>query len=148
MNRRLSIVDLTSAPAPVSLSSRRSTSALSGSTIHSSSSPIAESHATARGAKRKRQSDEDDDQLPSSPPVSRPQITPHVSQEPVESIDLTEVSDSSALAKALAKQREDAIKAQPTDQEKGRSMLANYQCPVCMDTPEDATSTSCVFTIH
>lgn len=62
--------------------------------------------------------------------------------EPIESIDLTEQEDS--LAKTLAKQREDAIKAQQsTEGTRGRSLLNAYKCPVCMDTPEDATSTSC-----
>lgn len=63
-------------------------------------------------------------------------------EEPIESIDLTEPEGS--LAKTLAKQREDAIKAQQsTEEAKGRSLLNSYKCPVCMDTPEDATSTSC-----
>jgi rubrerythrin len=51
----------------------------------------------------------------------------------------------SLLAKALAKQREDAIKAQKStegEKESG-SILIAYKCPVCMDTPEDATSTAC-----
>jgi uncharacterized protein (DUF885 family) len=62
----------------------------------------------------------------------------------IESIDLTEVEGSSALSKVLAKQREDAVRAQQsTDHEKGRSILSSYKCPVCMDTPEDATSTVC-----
>lgn len=89
----------------------------------------------ARGTKRKRRHDEDDPQRSAS--RSGP-------QSPIESIDLTEVDGSSALAKALAKQREDAVKAQPTeDADTAHSMLGKYQCPICMDTLEDATSTSC-----
>ncbi|KAF7616104.1 C3HC4 type zinc finger-containing protein [Aspergillus flavus] len=62
----------------------------------------------------------------------------------IESIDLTEVEGPSALAKVLAKQREDAVRAQESvEPEKGQSILNSYKCPVCMDTPEDATSTIC-----
>ena len=64
--------------------------------------------------------------------------------EPLESIDLTEIDGSSSLAKALAKQREDAVKAQQVEkEEKGRSVLTAFKCPVCMDTPVDATTTVC-----
>ena len=64
--------------------------------------------------------------------------------EAIESIDLTEVEGPSSLAKILAKQREDAVKAQQDpEQEKGRSLLTAYKCPVCMDTPVDATTTVC-----
>jgi hypothetical protein len=64
--------------------------------------------------------------------------------EPVEQIDLTEVEGSAALAKALAKQREDAVRAQESlHQGTGRTVLTSYKCPVCMDTPVDATSTVC-----
>lgn len=64
--------------------------------------------------------------------------------EAIESIDLTEVEGPSSLTKALAKQREDAVKAQQdSEQEKGRSLLTAYKCPVCMDTPVDATTTVC-----
>ncbi|KAF7161475.1 hypothetical protein CNMCM5623_007046 [Aspergillus felis] len=64
--------------------------------------------------------------------------------EPIEQIDLTEVEGSAALAKALAKQREDAVRAQESlHQGTGRSVLTSYKCPVCMDTPVDATSTVC-----
>ena len=89
----------------------------------------------ARGTKRKRRDDE------SRPRSSAP---PNHPESPIESIDLTEVEGSSALAKALAKQREDAVKAQSTEEaDKAQSVLIAYQCPVCMDTLEDATSTSC-----
>ena len=65
-------------------------------------------------------------------------------EEPIESIDLTEAEGPSSLAKILAKQREDAVKAQQDlEQEKGRSLLTAYKCPVCMDTPVDATTTVC-----
>lgn len=71
-------------------------------------------------------------------------VPPDSENEPIESIDLTEVESTSSLAKALAKQREDAIKAQDNgESEKGRSLLAAYKCPVCMDTPVDATTTVC-----
>ncbi|KAJ5160095.1 uncharacterized protein N7482_007099 [Penicillium canariense] len=134
MSRRVSVVDLTSvAVQPFSERSRQLSSTRSISSGPSSSSPDPET--MARGTKRKRGNDEHGAQNPASS---------NDSQDPVESIDLTEVEGSLALAKALAKQREDAVKAQSTAEEgKGSSMLAAYQCPVCMDTPEDATSTSC-----
>ncbi|KAE8350974.1 hypothetical protein BDV28DRAFT_28536 [Aspergillus coremiiformis] len=62
----------------------------------------------------------------------------------IESIDLTEVEGTSALSKVLAKQREDAVRAQqPAESERGQSILKSHRCPVCMDTLKDATSTVC-----
>lgn len=73
-----------------------------------------------------------------------PEFIDSEEEQPVESIDLTEVDKPSALDKVLAKQREDAVKAQHDgESEKGRSLLTAYKCPVCMDTPEDATTTVC-----
>ncbi|KIY04237.1 uncharacterized protein Z520_00931 [Fonsecaea multimorphosa CBS 102226] len=62
---------------------------------------------------------------------------------PIESVDLTAVDDADALSAALAKQRQDAILAQNPRTESGRTSLTGYKCPVCMDTPTDATSTAC-----
>lgn len=60
----------------------------------------------------------------------------------IEAIDLTE--GPSALSQALAKQREDAVRAQQdAAHEKGHSILTAYKCPVCLDTPVDATTTVC-----
>ncbi|KAJ5433006.1 uncharacterized protein N7458_012162 [Penicillium daleae] len=136
MSRRVSIVDLTSArvhPSPRRFREVSSTPSVSPIASSSSSSP--DPHSMPRGTKRKRRHNEGGPH--SSAPSNRP-------QSPIESIDLTEVEGSSALAKALAKQREDAVKAQSTDEaDKARSMLIAYQCPVCMDNLEDATSTSC-----
>lgn len=73
-----------------------------------------------------------------------PEFIDSEEEQLVESIDLTEVDKPSALDKALAKQREDAVKAQHDgESEKARSLLTAYKCPVCMDTPEDATTTVC-----
>lgn len=73
-----------------------------------------------------------------------PEFIDSEEEQPIESIDLTEVDKPSALDKALAKQREDAVKAQHDGESKnGRSLLTAYKCPVCMDTPEDATTTVC-----
>lgn len=136
MSRRVSIVDLTSArvhPSPRRFREVSSTPSVSPISSSSSSSP--DPHSMPRGTKRKRRHNE------GGPHSSAPSNHP---QSPIESIDLTEVEGSSALAKALAKQREDAVKAQSTDEaDKARSMLIAYQCPVCMDNLEDATSTSC-----
>ncbi|PWY67186.1 hypothetical protein BO70DRAFT_272078, partial [Aspergillus heteromorphus CBS 117.55] len=63
------------------------------------------------------------------------------SSDVIEPVDLTEVSP---ISKTQAKQRADAILAQQSlDQDKGASVLTAYKCPVCMDTPVDATSTLC-----
>lgn len=88
-----------------------------------------------RGIKRRRPSNEN----PSAGPS-----TYRRNEEDIESLDLTEVDDAFTLSKVLAKQREDAIKAQsnPTDRS-GRSILTSYKCPVCMDMPVDATTTIC-----
>ncbi|KAI9043482.1 uncharacterized protein KD926_003633 [Aspergillus affinis] len=64
--------------------------------------------------------------------------------EPTTSIDLTESSGPSSLSKTLAKQQEDAIKAQKgSEHERGRSILKKAECRVCLDTPVDATTTAC-----
>ena len=68
-------------------------------------------------------------------------------EAPIESVDLTEVDSPSGLSKALSKQREDAVKAQQQShgsESGGRSSsLTSYTCPVCMDTPTNATTTIC-----
>ncbi|KAL4930848.1 uncharacterized protein BDV17DRAFT_27030 [Aspergillus undulatus] len=70
--------------------------------------------------------------------------TSQLETEPIESIDLTEVDGNSAIAKVLAKQREDAIAAQHLNEgENARSRLTAYKCPVCMEPPVDATTTVC-----
>jgi hypothetical protein len=65
----------------------------------------------------------------------------------VEAVDLTEVNNTTDLSKALSKQRQDAIQAQmkqnQASEPAGRTALASYKCPICMDTPEDATTTTC-----
>jgi hypothetical protein len=59
-------------------------------------------------------------------------------------VDLTEINDDSALSQVLAKQREDAVKAQAAaDPEEGRTSLTATKCAICMDTPTDATTTIC-----
>lgn len=64
--------------------------------------------------------------------------------DPTTSIDLTESEEQPSLSKTLAKQREDAIKAQRGPGHEGsRSVLTAFKCPVCLDTPVDATSTAC-----
>lgn len=91
----------------------------------------------ARQSKRRRTSND-------AFPTSSTDASDSEDIEPVESIDLTEVDGSTSLAKALAKQREDAVKAQQgAEEEKGRSIVTAFKCPVCMDTPVDATTTVC-----
>ncbi|KAJ5152277.1 hypothetical protein N7492_010572 [Penicillium capsulatum] len=131
MSRRHSVVDLTAG-----LLRRSSTISLvessSSQSAHNSRTAHPVSPTMARGTKRRRVDDS---------PISRP----HNRRETtVESVDLTELDASSSLAKTLAKQREDAIKAQQSaDLEKAQSVLTEYRCPVCMDIPENATSTIC-----
>jgi hypothetical protein len=76
--------------------------------------------------------------------VSSSGSQPENPDETIESIDLTEVDGNSAIAKVLAKQREDAVASQHlTDSGNARTKLTAYKCPVCMDTPIDATTTVC-----
>ncbi|KAL3460381.1 hypothetical protein BJX64DRAFT_263407 [Aspergillus heterothallicus] len=64
--------------------------------------------------------------------------------ETIEAIDLTDADGHSAIAKVLAKQREDAVAAQlPGGSGNARTKLIGYKCPVCMDTLTDATTTVC-----
>ncbi|EGD92233.1 hypothetical protein H112_00130 [Trichophyton rubrum D6] len=86
----------------------------------------------------------------SSTPTAGPSSQSHQAAETmipgeIESVDLTSVDDSSSLAQVLAKQREDAIIAQKnaTNDKEAKSILIAYKCPVCMDVPENATSTIC-----
>lgn len=131
MSRRLSIVDLTSG-YPNSEDGTVSTS-FSPDQQRTRDQQLPTATPGPRGVKRRRQ----DDGFWSS---GFPGIDGQ-SDAPIESIDLTE--PDKPLAKALAKQREDAVKAQQPAEQKSRSLLGSYNCPVCMDTPEDATSTTC-----
>lgn len=132
MSRRSSVVDLTSSSHrhfPVRLSTSPQLA------FHDASSQ--DRLSTPRGVKRQREEDGSRESTSSS------DVTPQ-REDPIESIDLTEVDESRPLARALAKQREDAVRAQQsTEHEKEGSVLASYKCPVCMDTPENATSTAC-----
>ncbi|KAJ5200295.1 hypothetical protein N7491_008904 [Penicillium cf. griseofulvum] len=90
-----------------------------------------------RGVKRRRQwSDEHGDSFASSSALSE--------DVPIETIDMTDDSSVAALARTVAKQREDAIKAQASaESNPNLSTILAYKCPICMETPVDATSTSC-----
>jgi len=80
----------------------------------------------------------------SSASISNSQHEPVIDFTEVDAIDLTESNGSAAFAHALSKQQEDAIKSQHSAKdETGRSLLTSYKCPVCMDTPVDATTTVC-----
>lgn len=125
------VVDLTSA-------TRRNPIALSSSPPFSSnaSSSHIEQHS-ARGPKRQRQNEHHRSASSSS--------DVYLGAEAIETIDMTEESDARDLARAVAKQREDAIKAQQTTEKPDRPLnpLVAYICPICMDTLTDATTTSC-----
>ncbi|KAL1966842.1 hypothetical protein VTN77DRAFT_3807 [Rasamsonia byssochlamydoides] len=114
----------------------------------SSSSPSSQPVHEPRGVKRRRLSDSAAPTVVESSTASSSSAArangSNIDLEGIESVDLTEVNDESALAKALAKQREDAVKAQASSEDKkGRSILTSHKCPVCMDTLTDATSTIC-----
>ncbi|KAJ5653928.1 hypothetical protein N7490_000931 [Penicillium lividum] len=133
MSSRDSVVDLTA-------STDQTRQALSPSaSLHFPSSrndlPIPQSpDTTARGVKRRHT---DDDSCSST-------LSESSEDEQIEAIDLTDAAGSS-FAKVLAKQREDAIKAQQSqnDNDEGASLIKAYKCPICMDTPENATTTAC-----
>lgn len=69
------------------------------------------------------------------------------STQEVEAVDLTEVNNESDMSRAISKQQQDAVQSQMKDAQgedlPGRTPLSSYKCPICMDTPEDATSTIC-----
>ena len=70
--------------------------------------------------------------------------SPQLRSDPsIDEVDLTAVDDPTSLSAALSQQREEAILAQNPGTEAGRTPLTAYKCPVCMDTPTDATSTAC-----
>lgn len=83
---------------------------------------------------------------PPAPARAQPfDINRHVDVDDVEAVDLTG-NDKAQMSQTVSKQQEDAVKAQQqrmTESKESRSMLAAYKCPVCMDTPVDATSTVC-----
>ncbi|KAJ6102699.1 hypothetical protein N7486_005126 [Penicillium sp. IBT 16267x] len=133
MSRRDSVVDLTPQPQQV----RRFSGQFNSQHVPSSLNRHSISHESppnsARGVKRRRietdlySSDEDSSE----------------DGQIIESVDLTS-PETPALATALAKQRQDAIQAQqPQDEDKSMGLLKAYKCPICMDTPENATSTIC-----
>lgn len=103
-------------------------------------------HASAenppRGVKRRRQLSDDTIGLYSPSPGRT-----SAGAEGVDSVDLTGINDDSALAQVLAKQREDAVKAQAASEpQEGRTSLTATKCAICMDTPTDATTTICGMT--
>ncbi|OKL61564.1 hypothetical protein UA08_03538 [Talaromyces atroroseus] len=80
----------------------------------------------------------------SSDELSAPRPLAEAEDDQIEAVDLTEINDDNSLAKVLAKQREDAIKAQAaTEDREGRTTLTATKCAICMDTPTDATTTVC-----
>ena len=96
--------------------------------------------AKRRRLETNREEDEDDDvQFERSQPV---ELAPEI-----EAVDLTGVNDATGLSQALSKQRQDAVRAQmqqtKNEEPAGRTPLSSYKCPICMDTPEDATTTIC-----
>lgn len=99
-----------------------------------SSSTARPSASETRGVKRRRSRDQFDDDV-----FDDVFDYDDFDRSGIESIDLT-----GDVAKTVAKQTEDAIKAQQDEKkDKTQSILAAYRCPICMDPPENATTTSC-----
>ena len=96
-------------------------------------------------ARKRQRVDEDGSHRAGGPSQHRLESTPGVQE--VESVDLTNVHDETELSKALSKQRRDAIRAQMQaaqgTESKRRTRLSSYKCPICMETPENATATIC-----
>lgn len=133
MSRRDSVVDLTPQPQQMRTSSGQSNSQHVFSLRDQQSISLESPPSSGRGVKRRRietesySSDEDFSE----------------DERQIDSVDLTS-PESPALATALAKQRQDAIEAQQSqDEDKSLGLLKAYKCPICMDTPKDATSTIC-----
>lgn len=65
----------------------------------------------------------------------------------VSTIDLTGVDDSKTLSNVLAKEQQDAIAAQAestvTSGNANASSLNSYKCAICMESPTNATTTTC-----
>ncbi|KAL2830030.1 hypothetical protein BDW59DRAFT_29569 [Aspergillus cavernicola] len=115
-SRRISAVEIPSSSSP--RSRRRSSTANAGPS----------------GARKRRRLTNQTTSSPAS----------QIENEPIESIDLTDVEGNSAIGKVLAKQREDAIASQQSgDGGSARSRLTAYKCPVCIEIPVDATTTVC-----
>ncbi|KAJ5713218.1 uncharacterized protein N7483_010399 [Penicillium malachiteum] len=132
MSRRISIIDLASGPAhQYSAPSNSILLSSSPNTLHVNPRPLPPT--PPRGVKRPRSEEHPYGYV----------LPPDFEDDQIESIDLTEPEQISPLAKTLAKQREDAIKAQQPKDDTSDSLLGAYKCPVCMDTPENATSTAC-----
>lgn len=150
-NRSTPVVDLTantaSSPPSQPIASSNTTDPDSTPGHRRNSSIASISGGDFRSSKRRRH---DDNTFSAIPPPSSSSTSGPSSQTgrlgtAIESVDLTEIDETSPLSKTLAKQREDAVKAQeavPSSEKKG-SILTAYKCPVCMDTPVDATSTIC-----
>ena len=70
----------------------------------------------------------------------------------LDAIDLTEVNSHQDLTQAISRPQEDAVREQRKTNKQGgvdqayhrpRTAFSEYKCPICMDSPEDATSTVC-----
>lgn len=112
------------------------------------SPPVNPDPGSSHTSKRRRTSRSTATAAASSPisPPSLPHDEPTPELEVEEPVDLTAGDEPAALAKALTKQREDAVMAQRAaehESREGGTALRAYKCPVCMDTPVDATSTVC-----
>jgi ATP-dependent exoDNAse (exonuclease V) beta subunit len=131
-----------SPPAPSRTSSFRPGRPSELSAIRSTIASRNGSATEERAPKRRRIVHELDDTDDEAEETGRAAVT-----QEVEAVDLTEVNDATDLSKALSKQRQDAIQAQMKQNQgsepAGRTPLTSYKCPICMDTPEDATTTTC-----
>ncbi|KAJ5356544.1 Zinc finger RING-type [Penicillium concentricum] len=133
---RPEIVDLTTTARSTTRALRQNPISLSSSPPGASDHASSSQHAQLpppRGVKRRRNWS---DEHGASSTLSE--------DEPIETIDMTDDSGAGALARAVAKQKEDAAKAQAEEERNSNlSAILAYKCPICMETPVDATSTSC-----
>lgn len=133
MSRRDSVVDLTPQPQQMRTFSGQSSSQHVSSSRDRRPISLEPPPGPARGVKRRRteteSSSSEEDLLDD--------------ERQIDSVDLTS-PEVPALATALSKQRRDAVEAQQShDEDKSIGLLKAYKCPICMDTPENATSTIC-----
>jgi hypothetical protein len=153
---RPSIVDLTSSSPPGGTSSSPS----NWLTWEDAGRPLHDSSQNPPDTKRRRLNNSDNDTLlsnhlsgSSSFSAARPSFPqsnsfprPTLILDDIEAVDLTGDANDARISKTIAKQQQDIIQAQQkemADSEDGRSTLLAYKCPVCMDTPVDATATLC-----
>ena len=113
----------------------------------SSSSTHTEGHPSKRRRLYRELSEAPTPTTEPEPPNTNASDDDNDNPQEIEAVDLTDINNESDLSKAISKQQQDAIQSQTKQPQgeppPGRTSLTSYKCPICMDTPEDATSTIC-----